>query len=175
MGVEVSAPPPPVSASSPDLFPTLFGNRLRSAFGHRTARHTLEVEINEKLPDDAITVYEAVGGVPFFEQLAAGFYEHVRNDDVLLQLYPDPDDLAPAQQRLMLFLVQYFGGPTIYSEQRGHPRLRMRHAPYAIGDIERDHWLRAMMASLDDLHVSSGLYERFSGYFVMAADAMKNQ
>ncbi len=132
------------------------------------------MEITSKLPDDALTVYDAVGGMPFFTQLAAGFYRRVAQDDVLLQLYPDPDDLGPAEQRLMLFLAQYWGGPTIYSDQRGHPRLRMRHIPYSIGVVEQQHWLAAMLGSLDDLNVSAELYERFAAYFTMSAEALRN-
>jgi hemoglobin len=132
------------------------------------------VEITPKLPDDAVTVYEAVGGMDFFMQLAAGFYRRVAVDEVLLPLYPDPDDLGPAEQRLGLFLGQYWGGPTIYSEQRGHPRLRMRHVPYAIGAAEQRHWLTAMLGSLDDLGVSAELYERFAAYFTMSAEALRN-
>jgi hemoglobin len=153
--------------------PVLAGNRQFATSSYE--RHTSKVEINEKLPDDALTIYEAVGGMPFFERLAAGFYDRVRSDDVLLQLYPDPENLEPAEQRLLLFLAQYFGGPTTYSNERGHPRLRMRHAPYAIGEVEREHWLRAMMGALDDQQVHSALYERFASYFTMAAEAMKNR
>jgi hemoglobin len=133
------------------------------------------MEITTKLPDDADSVFAAVGGPAFFFALAAGFYARVANDHVLLPLYPDQDDLAPAEQRLALFLMQFWGGPTTYSEVRGHPRLRMRHAPYAIGEVERDHWLAAMAGALDDLVVPDDLRVRFDAYFAMSAEAMRNQ
>lgn len=132
------------------------------------------MQITDKLPDDSFTVYEAAGGLPFFVALATAFYEQVRLDDVLLQLYPDPHDLDPARDRLALFLAQYWGGPTTYSEVRGHPRLRMRHAPYVIGERERDHWLAAMEAALDQLAPPAPLRERFDAYFTMSAEAMRN-
>ncbi len=133
------------------------------------------MEITAKLPDDADSVYAAVGGTPFFFALAAGFYARIANDEVLLPLYPDQADLGPAEQRLALFLVQYWGGPTTYSDVRGHPRLRMRHAPYVIGETERDHWLAAMSGALDDLNVPDDLRIRFDAYFAMTAEAMRNQ
>ena len=133
------------------------------------------MEITTKLPDEANSVFAAVGGTPFFFALAAGFYVRVANDEVLLPLYPDADDLGPAEQRLALFLMQYWGGPTTYSDVRGHPRLRMRHAPYVIGETERDHWLAAMNGALDDLSVPEDLRLRFDAYFTMSAEAMRNQ
>jgi hemoglobin len=123
---------------------------------------------------DEVTVYEAVGGLPFFEKLVGRFYDHVEADPVLLALYPEPDDLGPARERLTLFLVQYWGGPTTYSDERGHPRLRMRHQPFVIGSVERDHWLAAMRASLDELDPAPALRFRFDSYFDMAADSMRN-
>ena len=120
------------------------------------------------------TVYEAVGGMPFFEQLVDIFYEHVEADPVLLALYPDPHDLGPARERLRLFLAQYWGGPTTYSDERGHPRLRMRHVPFTIDVAARDHWLAAMRAALDRLDPPPALRFRFDSYFDMAADAMIN-
>lgn len=110
----------------------------------------------------------------FFETLVDSFYREVAEDPVLLPLYPDPIDLGPAKERLTLFLAQYWGGPTTYSDARGHPRLRMRHNPYVIGPRERDHWLRAMNAALDEVSPSEALRERFDAYFTMAADSMIN-
>lgn len=127
-----------------------------------------------KLPADEVTVYEAAGGMPFFVDLVAAFYRRVAGDPVLLELYPEKDDLGPAQDRLALFLAQYWGGPTTYSEQRGHPRLRMRHFPFVIGERERDHWLAAMTESLDELSPHPILRERFDSYFAMSAEAMRN-
>ena len=120
------------------------------------------------------TVYEALGGMPFFERLVGAFYERVAADDVLLRLYPDQQDLGPARERLALFLAQYWGGPTTYSEQRGHPRLRMRHLPFPIDAEARDHWLVAMRAALDELDPPPAIRFRFDSYFDMSADAMRN-
>ena len=123
----------------------------------------------------AASLYEAVGGMMFFERLVDHFYAAVAADAVLLPLYPEPDDLAPARQRLTLFLAQYWGGPTTYSDQRGHPRLRMRHAPFLVGDRERDHWMAAMRGALDALAPPPAIAEALLDYFTVAADAMRNQ
>ncbi|WP_083306547.1 MULTISPECIES: globin [unclassified Corynebacterium] len=93
------------------------------------------------------SVYEAVGGMETFEKLVSGFYAQVRTDDLIGPMYPD-DDWEGAQQRLTWFLVQYWGGPQLFSEQRGHPRLRMRHAPYPIDMAAHDRWLELMGNSL---------------------------
>ncbi|MGV1004254.1 MAG: globin [Candidatus Nanopelagicales bacterium] len=93
--------------------------------------------------------YERFGGAAFFTDLVRGFYRRVAHDPVLLPLYPEAD-LGPAEDRLRMFLEQYWGGPTTYSQQRGHPRLRMRHAPYPIDAQAHDAWLANMRASLDD-------------------------
>jgi hemoglobin len=119
-----------------------------------------------------ISVYEAVGGLPFFVDLVDRFYAHVAHDIMLRPLYPD--DLGPPSEHLALFLAQYWGGPTTYSDGRGHPRLRMRHAPFAIGLRERDRWLAAMTAALDEANPEPGLRKRFDDYFVMAADSLIN-
>jgi hemoglobin len=121
------------------------------------------------------TVYDQVGGMPFFERLVERFYAGVEADPVLLALYPDPEDLGPARRRLTLFLAQYWGGPTTYSDERGHPRLRMRHQPFPIDPGARDRWLRAMRAALDDADPSPALRLRFESYFDMAAEAMRNR
>ncbi len=99
------------------------------------------------------SLYDAVGGEPVFRQLVDHFYEGVALDPVLRPLYPD-EDLTEAKDRLRMFLEQYWGGPTTYSEQRGHPRLRMRHASWVIGPRERDAWLGHMRAAVDALDVS---------------------
>src|SRR5437762_249686 len=83
----------------------------------------------------------------FFESLVDRFYAGVASDPVLRAIYPEPDDLARARHRLTLFLAQYWGGPRTYDAERGHPRLRMRHAPFAIGPVERDAWLTHMNAA----------------------------
>jgi hemoglobin len=121
------------------------------------------------------TVYEAVGGMPFFERLVDRFYEGVAEDPPLLALYPEPGDLSGARRRLTLFLAQYWGGPTTYDVERGHPRLRMRHAPFAIGPDARDRWLRHMRAALDDADPPAAAREAFEEYFAMAAEAMRNR
>lgn len=124
---------------------------------------------------DRPALFERVGGMPFFEALVDRFYEGVAADPVLLPLYPEPEDLAPARRRLTLFLAQYWGGPTTYSEERGHPRLRMRHAPFAIGSEERDRWLVHMREAVDALDPPSDVAQALDDYFVMAAESMRNQ
>ncbi|MTA64479.1 MAG: globin [Actinobacteria bacterium] len=132
--------------------------------------------------DQQITVYQAVGGQGFFDELVRHFYEHVAHDDVLLRLYPDQQNLEPARERLALFLGQYWGGPDTYSQQRGHPRLRMRHAPYVIGATERDHWVHAMLLALDStmsgtplsLELQETLRDRMREYFEMSAQHLLN-
>jgi len=124
---------------------------------------------------DPVSVYEAAGGMPFFEALVDRFYDGVEADPVLLKLYPDPDDLAGARRRLALFLAQYWGGPSAYGDERGHPRLRMRHAPFAIGAQERDHWLQHMRDALDGLAPDQEVRVAFDEYLAMAAEAMRNR
>ena len=121
-----------------------------------------------------ITFYEAVGGAPTFERLVARFYEGVASDPVLRPLYPEPE-LAAAEERLRLFLIQYWGGPTTYSDTRGHPRLRMRHAPFAIGPAERDAWLRHMTGAVESLGLQPDLEAQLMTYLQGAAEAMMNR
>ena len=120
-------------------------------------------------------VFDRVGGLSFFERLVDRFYDGVGADPVLLRLYPTPDDLSAARRHLTLFLAQYWGGPTTYSEQRGHPRLRMRHAPFAIGPEERDHWLAHMRAAIDEVDPEPDVREALEAYFAMAAESMRNR
>jgi hemoglobin len=120
------------------------------------------------------SVYETVGGMPFFVALVDRFYDGVATDPVLLRLYPEPRDLSSARRKLALFLAQYWGGPTTYSEERGHPRLRMRHAPFVVGPEERDRWLVHMTAALDALAPGAEVRAAFDDYFTTAADAMRN-
>lgn len=120
-----------------------------------------------------VTVYEAVGGMPFFERLVTLFYEGVATDDVLRPLYPD--DLEAPSRHLTLFLAQYWGGPTTYDEERGHPRLRMRHAPFAIGPHERDRWLVHMRAAVDEAAPPRPARQALLEYFETAAEAMRNR
>jgi hemoglobin len=122
----------------------------------------------------AATLFERVGGISFFERVAEEFYVSVRTDPVLLALYPEPDDLGPARRRLALFLAQYWGGPTTYSDERGHPRLRMRHATFPIDDAMRDRWLSHMNAALDAVAAPAELIAEMRDYFVRAADHLRN-
>jgi hemoglobin len=121
------------------------------------------------------TLYEAVGGMPFFAVLVDRFYDGVAGDPDLLALYPHPDDLGPARHRLTLFLAQYWGGPTTYSDERGHPRLRARHLPFAIGDAERDRWLLHMRAAVESMSPPDEITDALMTYFTSAASAMRNQ
>jgi hemoglobin len=120
-----------------------------------------------------VTLYERVGGTPFFTTLVDHFYEGVAGDPVLRPLYPE-EDLAGARLRLRDFLVQYWGGPTTYSDERGHPRLRMRHNPFVIGGVERDRWLHHMRAAVDASAPEPPEREELLAYFDMAAEAMRN-
>jgi hemoglobin len=122
---------------------------------------------------EAVTMYDEVGGMTFFEDLVERFYEGVENDPVLRPLYPE--DLAPGKQGLHLFLAQYWGGPTTYSEHRGHPRLRMRHFPFAIGPAERDAWLRHMSAAVTSGDISPDAERAMLDYFTMAAEHLVNR
>ncbi|MGH2597184.1 MAG: globin [Actinomycetota bacterium] len=124
---------------------------------------------------DEVTLYEAVGGMPFFEALVDRFYDGVQADAILLALYPEPHDLGSARRKLTLFLAQYWGGPTTYNEERGHPALRMRHAPFAIGADERDRWLVHMKAAVDAMDPPSDVAQSLTGYFEVAADSLRNQ
>ena len=121
------------------------------------------------------TLYDAAGGMPFFEALVDRFYLGVAGDPELLRLYPEPADLAPARRHLTLFLAQYWGGPRTYDDERGHPRLRMRHAPFAIGAAERDLWLVHMRAAIAACAPPPDVARRLDAYFEMAADAMRNR
>ncbi len=120
------------------------------------------------------TLYDLVGGMPFFERLVDRFYEGVAVDEVLRPLYPEAD-LAPARRRLTLFLAQYWGGPTTYSRERGHPRLRARHFAFPIGGSERDRWLLHMRAAIDESGASVAVRERLHDYVTKAAEAMVNR
>ena len=120
------------------------------------------------------TMYEALGGEAFFVDLVEGFYQGVENNEILRPMYPE--DLTDAKRHLVLFLVQYWGGPRTYLEERGHPRLRMRHAPFKITKRAREAWMTAMMSSLDALksRMTDEQYQEFSEYFAMAAMQLRN-
>jgi hemoglobin len=121
----------------------------------------------------AATLYEAIGGEATFTRLVAAFYAGVAADPVLRAIYPE-DDLGPAEERFRLFLIQYWGGPTTYSDQRGHPRLRMRHMPFAINVAARDAWLGHMRRALDSLDLPPAYDDAMWRYFTSAADSMRN-
>jgi hemoglobin len=118
--------------------------------------------------------YEAVGGEETFHRLVARFYQLVADDPVLRPVYPSRD-LGSAEEHLRLFLIQYWGGPGTYSEQRGHPRLRMRHARFTIGEAERDAWLRNMRTALDELELDEAHDTQLWAYLEMAAHSLVNQ
>jgi hemoglobin len=120
-----------------------------------------------------MTLYDAVGGMPFFEGLVARFYEGVADDPVLRPLYPE--DLESPTRHLILFLAQYWGGPTTYDDERGHPRLRMRHAPFPVGPSERDRWLFHMRAAVDSMEPPAPARAALLEYFETAAEAMRNR
>ncbi|MDL4777517.1 globin [Actinomadura xylanilytica] len=120
-----------------------------------------------------VTFYEAVGGEETFRRLVHRFYQGVAGDPLLRPLYPE-EDLGPAEDRLRLFLIQYWGGPNTYSRERGHPRLRMRHVPFVIGEPERAAWMRHMRAAVDELKLPEELDEKLWNYFTMAARSMVN-
>ncbi|MGY1718347.1 globin [Blastococcus sp. SYSU DS0552] len=130
-------------------------------------------ESRRSLPS-ARTFYDEVGGEETFRRLVQRFYAAVRTDPVLQPLYPQ-DDWEGAETRLRGFLEQYWGGPTTYSEQRGHPRLRMRHAPFAIGPVERDAWLTHMRDAVDSLGLPPEQEATLWGYLEMAARSMQNR
>jgi hemoglobin len=123
-------------------------------------------------PASVSSFYEQVGGDGFFVALVDRFYEGVAGDPVLRPLYPA--DLTEPKAHLASFLVQYWGGPAHYSEERGHPRLRMRHAPFVIGELERDAWLRHMKAAVEASGAGELLENELLAYFEMAARSLVN-
>ena len=119
------------------------------------------------------TFYDQVGGHETFVRLVHAFYEGVKDDPTLRALYPE-EDLGPAEVRLRMFLEQYFGGPTTYSEQRGHPRLRMRHVDYAVTPDQRDRWMKHMLAAMETLDLPEAHDTAMRDYFRRAADMLVN-
>ncbi len=120
-----------------------------------------------------ISFYDRVGGAGIFEKLTATFYEGVRNDPLLRPMYPE-EDLGPAERRLRMFLEQYWGGPDTYQQERGHPRLRIRHAPFQIGPKAREAWLKHMRAAVDSLSLAPADEAELWDYLERAAHAMLN-
>lgn len=117
--------------------------------------------------------FDAVGGHATFDKLVSRFYAGVAADPEFRAMYPE-EDLGPAEDRLRLFLEQYWGGPTTYSETRGHPRLRMRHAPFRITTAERDTWLGHMKVAVDELHLAPEHHAELWGYLERAAEFLVN-
>ena len=112
--------------------------------------------------------------MPFFERLVDTFYAGVAGDEVLAPLYPEYPDFAGARHRLTLFLAQYWGGPHTYMEERGHPRLRMRHSPFHIGPLQRDRWLTHMAAAVETVCDDASIAAELMGHFVSTAEHMRN-
>ena len=121
-----------------------------------------------------MSLYEQMGGRKTFENLVSHFYALVATDPILRPMYPD-DDFKGAAERLLMFLEQYWGGPNNYSQLRGHPRLRMRHAQFKIGEKERDVWLSHMKSAVNSLEMDNEMREQLWNYLVMAANSMVNQ
>lgn len=144
----------------------------------RGFQYTGDMELDPPQMGKPETLFERVGGVSdgeeFFHRLVEQFYLHVAQTPDLIRLYPDPVDLRPARDRLALFLVQYWGGPSTYSQTRGHPRLRMRHFPFQIGEYERDLWLGCMHKALDDLAVEPEVRAELENHFLLAAEHLVN-
>ena len=120
------------------------------------------------------SLYQRAGGADFFEALVARFYAGVASDPILRMVYPE-GDLEAAERRLRLFLIQYWGGPSTYSDERGHPRLRMRHAPFSIGPVDRDRWLAHMRAAIGQSAAPRDVADELERYIAMAAEAMRNR
>jgi len=122
-----------------------------------------------------VNVFELAGGQPFFDALVDRFYQGVESDPALLAIYPDHGDLEGARHRLALFLGQYWGGPTTYSDERGHPRLFMRHKGFPIGPAVRDLWLGHMREAVAFMDPPPAVAARLLAYFDMTAEAMRNR
>jgi hemoglobin len=130
--------------------------------------------MTENTPAEPVSFFEAAGGEETFTRLVHRFYQEVAADPALRAVYPT-EDLGPAEEHLRLFLIQYWGGPSAYHELRGHPRLRMRHVPFRIGETERDLWLRHMRTALDDIALPDALDAQIWDYLVMAAYSLVNE
>jgi hemoglobin len=121
----------------------------------------------------ATTFYDQIGGEETFTRIVSAFYRGVADDPYLRALYPE-EDLSGAEERFRLFLMQYWGGPTTYSERRGHPRLRMRHAPFAVTPKAKEHWLRHFRDALDEVALPADQDAQFWDYVTHAAQFMVN-
>jgi hemoglobin len=118
-------------------------------------------------------VYELAGGMPAFMRLIDDFYDRVVADPYLRHLFPE--DMTEPKQNLALFLAQFFGGPATYSQHRGHPRLRMRHLPFRIGQLERDLWLKHMLAAMAAVGIPAAARPEMQRYFEDGSAFMINQ
>jgi hemoglobin len=128
--------------------------------------------VSAPVPEEA-SFFDAVGGEPTFRRLVARFYQGVAADPLLRPMYPE-EDLGPAEERLTLFLMQYWGGPNTYSAERGHPRLRMRHAPFRVDAAARDAWLLHMREAVDSLGLPEPHHSALWDYLERAAYFMVN-
>jgi hemoglobin len=124
------------------------------------------------MPGEPTTFYDEIGGAPTIHKIVSVFYAGIATDELLRPMYPE--DLAPAEERFFMFLCQYWGGPTTYSEQRGHPRLRMRHVTFKVDEQARDHWLGHFREGLDAVELTPEQDEQFWAYAQHAANFMMN-
>ena len=122
---------------------------------------------------DTANYYEEFGGEPFFVDLVSQFYAHVATNEILRPMYPE-SDMEGAARRLQIFLEQYWGGPTTYQEERGHPRLRMRHAGFHINPAAQDAWLDCMRKAVDGMEMKTEHREKLWRYLEGAAHHMVN-
>lgn len=126
------------------------------------------------MTETAETLFDQAGGMSFFERLVDTFYDGIETDEVLAPLYPEAPDFTGARHRLTLFLAQYWGGPTTYNDERGHPKLRMRHFPFPVGPVQRDHWLLHMSNAVATSGATAEVQQRLIDYFVPAAEHLRN-
>ncbi|MEV4902395.1 globin [Citricoccus sp. NPDC055426] len=151
---------------------TGLADRPTASTGHQPPPQTQPQDTASAQPENA-SFYDQVGGHETFVKLARVFYEGVAGDPDFRAMYPE-EDLGPAEERLRMFLEQYWGGPKTYSEQRGHPRLRMRHVPYTVDFTARDTWLRHMRVAVDSLELPPLLEGTLWDYLERAAHSMVN-
>ena len=140
--------------------------------GNGPSAHVRHNGSNVLAMEQPMTIFDAVGGTPWFIAMIDRFYDAVETDLLLRPMYPD--DLTESRQHMVLFLQQYWGGPTTYSDQRGHPRLRMRHAPFVITSAEKDAWLKHMLAAVRHGELHPEIEQKMVDYFEMAATHMIN-
>lgn len=126
----------------------------------------------DTLMDQQPTIYELVGGEPVFKQLVERFYAKIEADSLLRPMFPD--DLTEGKRWQFLFLSQFFGGPSTYNDERGHPRLRLRHMPFPIDRVAREHWLAHMLAALDEVGIDEPMRTMMRSYFERASEHMIN-